>query len=84
MFVFYPGQRVCARDGAQYVLVCHAEGSWWGVRAGLAMPCPVEPLYPAWGGDDDASGRDHAVASHMPRGRGGRRVPRTVPPRVAT
>lgn len=73
--MFYPGQRVIASDGAQYVLVGHFEGSWWGCAhsaprtPGGAMPRPISPLYPAWGGDDERAGADQAGAIR-PRERG--------------
>lgn len=64
--MFYPGQRVMARDGALYVLAFQMEGVWLGFPVGAelpALPVVVEPRYPAWGGDDERSGADMAGAT---------------------
>ena len=58
--MFYPGQRVIARDGAQYVLAFERRGQWFGQRAGSPVPWPVTPRYPAWGGDDERAEADYA------------------------
>ena len=57
---YYPGQRVVAADGAQYVLTHWAELTWWGVRLGgaCALPQPLVVRYPCWGGDDERAGAD--------------------------
>ncbi len=58
---FHEGQRVIARDGAQYVLIGAFEGVWWGVRiGGASLPVPVAPRYPAYGLDDERVGADRA------------------------
>jgi len=68
MSQYYIGQRVVASDGAQYTLTHHAEGVWWAQRVGAnAIPQPIVPRYPAWGGDDDRAGADQAGA--LPRAR---------------
>lgn len=74
MHQYYPGQRVIATDGAQYVLAFQMEGVWLGVPAGAgrSLPRPVEPRYPAWGGDDDRAGADQAGAFERGVGSGAR------------
>lgn len=66
--MYYPGQRVIARDGAHYVLAFLMEGVWFAVPAGGAatttpgrsLPRPIEPRYPCWGDDDERGGADLA------------------------
>ncbi len=67
---YYPGQQVIAADGARYTLTHFAELTWWGVRtsSGAALPQPVMPRYPAWGGDDDRAGADCAKQPRAMRG----------------
>ena len=69
MTQYYPGQQVIAADGARYTLTHWAEGVWWGQRSdgACALPQPVRPLYPAWGGDDDRAGADLASRQRVRR-----------------
>ena len=61
--MFYPGQRVTCRDGAQYVLAFQRAEQWFGVRVGAGtccVPLVCEPRYPSWGGNDERAGVDCA------------------------
>ena len=71
MTQYYPGQQVIASDGARYTLTHWAELTWWGQRSdgACALPQPVLPRYPAWGGDDDRAGADCAQRSRVRRRR---------------